>query len=99
MNSEDKLNTEHIGRSQRIMNHDKDDLVVWDTLNPSYVDSDYYGDDGDSEIKRSVTHLKPVYHPECLKSIFEAKLNELKPALKNSKDEEKLLYALERLWK
>ena len=40
---------------------------------------------------------KDSYYPPSLKEVFESKIKELAPALKNKEDEQKLLYSLERL--
>jgi len=55
-------------------------------------------EESESDI-HSVVKLRQSYYPRSLKCIFEAKLSELKPALKNKADEQKLLYSLERLCK
>lgn len=50
-------------------------------------------------MSHTAAKINASYYPRGLKHIFEAKLGELKPALKDLCDEEKLLYALERLCK
>ena len=57
----------------------------------SYLDSEE-----DDEVLPT-KQLKMEYNPSGLKKVFEHKLNELMPVLKVKTDEQKLLYALERL--